>query len=61
MVEKNVQVLNEIEGQPLGRILIVEDNLINAKVLLKIIEHLGYQGLSFSVLSEKLTTSILFN
>ena len=44
VVEKNVQVLNEIEGQPLGRILIVEDNLINAKVLLKIIEHLGYQG-----------------
>ena len=42
--EKNMEPAVDLVDQPLGRVLIVEDNLINAKVLLKIIEHLGYQG-----------------
>lgn len=44
VVESNVDPAAILGNQPLGRVLIVEDNLINAKVLLKIVEHLGYQG-----------------
>ena len=44
IIEKDVQQVAHDSSLPRGRVMIVEDNIINAKVLLKIIEHLGYQG-----------------